>query len=131
MKDDEKAFIEFLKFMYEEKVTIKKDIDTFIKEHEHINYCEAIIFKNAKIGYVNPSHQETLMRETDHTKEELNKMIPITESVLNWLLDYTECIAVWTNGYMLPRNKNISAEQKEVLHKLINENLVENYEIKN
>ena len=112
-------FEKFLNWVNRERKTEKIDVDTFVKNHKHICYCEAIIFSSGEIAYVNPSHVDTLLREVDKDRDAAYAKIPITESPIEWLLNYTEAIAVWYNGYMLPMDKKVSKEAMETLEKLI------------
>lgn len=102
----------------------KLDIDTFIKEHKHVYYCEAIIYRDGRIAYVRPSHIETLIRETGLTHKEIYDEMPSCEYILYWLLDKTGCVAVWYNTYAAPRNKKLTLAQKITLKKLSNTDIV-------
>ena len=100
------------------------DIDIFIKNHNHICYCEAVLYPDGTITYVKPSHTETLIRATKMTHAEVYAEMPTTEHSLYWLLDKTRCIAIWYNDYALPRNKKITLAQKIALKKLSESNVV-------
>ena len=101
------------------------EVETFIKNHQHINYCKAIINKEGKITYVNPSHLYTLERMTGIESEVLYRdMISIYDHPLKWLVEYTKAIPVWSKGFMLSNNP--SKESLEALKKLIEAGLVEN-----
>lgn len=128
--EEEDDFLRFFKEAYAKKVTKKIDIDTFIKEHNHINYCEAIIFESGEIGYVNPSHIETLLREVNSDRDKAYSLIPLDESPIEWLLDYTVAIAVWYNGYMLPCTGKPSKAALLSLKKLITENVIKDKNIR-
>lgn len=110
---------------YKEDLTkMKKNIDDFIKEHSYISYCEAVIFTDGTISYVNPSHVETMIEASGKTREEIYSLIDIFDSPLHWLVDYTNCICIWSGGYL---KSNIStSEQVNSLEKLIEVNLVAN-----
>lgn len=96
------------------------NIDDFIKNHKHINYCEAILFEDGSIDYAIPSHQEYLvaeyMKRTGMSKEEVWEEIPITASPIDWLIDKTKCIIIWYDSFM--RNKTITQSQFNSLSKL-------------
>lgn len=115
-------FLEFLKELEAKRETKKMNRDEFILNHSHINYCECIIYKDGLVAYVNPSHTENLIRESGKTKQELNNIIPITESPLHFLINYTGCIAVWTDMYIEPQ-QGITSEQQISLNKLLNAKL--------
>lgn len=101
---------------------MKTDIKTFIENHHHINYCEAIIYKDGEIDYARPSHIENLLRITGEDREVIYEKMPMTASPIRWLVDYTKCLSVWTQGYARP--KEITKEQERTLNELIENNLV-------
>lgn len=101
----------------------RKTADKFIEEHTYINYCEAIIYPDGTIEYASPSHIEALIRETKESMENIYNKMPIQASPIEWLSEYTKCIPVWTQGYILPQR--ISIPQKIALNKLIKVCLVE------
>ena len=102
----------------------KLHIDEFIKNHRHINYCEAVIYRDGTIAYVNPSHVETLIRATGLTHSEVYNEIPIWEHTILWLVNKTGCIAVWYGDYVAPKDKKLTLEQHITLKKLSNSNIV-------
>ena len=95
----------------------RKDVYTFIKEHNHINYCEAVIDKDGLIEYVSPNHVKTLIRSTGETEEEIYDKMPIWESPIHWLVEYTGYISVWSNGCLFP--SSITKEQEYTLKQLV------------
>lgn len=103
-----------------------KNIDNFIREHKHIDYCEAIIDRCGNISYATPSHVEVLIGATGMTRDEVYSAMGILDSPIEWLANKTGYICVWTKGYMLPRIKEITEEQVETLLKLIENKLVSN-----
>lgn len=103
---------------------MKKDIDTFIKEHHHINYCECIIHKDGLIEYAVPSHVEMLIKITGEDRDVIYYKMPIDASPIIWLIEYTGCIAIYTNAYLKP--KISTKEQEFTLQKLINSKLTSN-----
>lgn len=104
------------------QITKKKDIETFIKEHTYINYCEAIIFKDGRIAYVSPSHNATLIRETGKDMDTLSKEMNTMCLDIEWLVNYTGAVAVWYNGCICP--DNITAEQQHSLSRLLEEHII-------
>ncbi len=102
------------------------DIDDFIENHTHINYCEAIIHPDGSIEYARPSHVETLIRITGEDREVIYKKMPITASPIFWLIDYTRYISVWYDGYVKP--DTCTKEQEESIKKLIDNNIIINNE---
>ncbi|GAA0071739.1 hypothetical protein UT300003_32640 [Clostridium sardiniense] len=99
------------------------DVEEFIENHRHINYCEAIINKNGKVCYVKPSHTYTLERMSGIDRNILYKeKISIYDSPLHWLLNYNKAIAIWSNGFI--SNKEPTKESVDALKKLIEAELV-------
>jgi hypothetical protein len=91
---------------------VKKE--DFVKNHNHINYCEAIIHPSGEIEYARPSHVQSLIRISGHTSDELYKMMERSMmSPLDFLLDMTKCVCVWYDFYQAP--KEITKKQKETL----------------
>lgn len=91
-------------------------IDEFVKQHSHTNYCEAIILPNDNIDYATPSHIYKLISLTGKSKDEIDSIMPPTASPLEWLISYTNCVAVWYNFF---RFGNLTEMQKCSLHKLV------------
>lgn len=98
------------------------NVDTFIKKHNHVNYCECIIHRDGRVEYATPSHMEVLIKATGYTRREINKIMPITASPLDWLIDYSKCIAVYTTFVKKPKCK-ITLAQSISLNKLVNASL--------
>lgn len=93
------------------------NIENFIDENkETYNYCEAIIFPNGEIDYANPSHTYRLLRETGKSMDEISEIMPISAGPVAWLVDYTNCVAVWYNFGMLP--ENCTDAQEETIERL-------------
>lgn len=91
-------------------------IDEFIKQHKHTNYCEAIILPNGDIDYATPSHIYKLISLTGKSKDEIDSIMPRTASPLEWLVSYTNCVAVWYDFF---RFNSLTEKQKCSLHKLV------------
>ena len=100
-------------------VTFTKE--EFIKQHTYINYCEVLIFPNGKIVYAEPSHVKALIKYVGKTEEEIYSEMPIDASPLYWLINYTKCVVVYTNGYIRPKKCTVAA--LSTLKTLIHENL--------
>ena len=103
----------------------KMNIQEYIKQHKHINYCEAIIDKDGMIVDVCPNHINTLIIETGLSQDKIDSMMPISCSPIEWLVDYTGCIAVWYEGMILPTT-GFTQEQKETVLQLVNHNIIKN-----
>ena len=114
----DKEFIkELLRSLESTYKTEKVDIVSFIKNHKHICYCEAIIDKDGKIAYVRPSHVETLIRETGKSRDEINNLMPLDAAPIKWLIDYTGCVSVWYDYFIIP-TQGLTKEQEIALKQL-------------
>ena len=74
-------------------------VDRFIKQHNHINYCEAIILKNGNIVYATPSHIECMIALTGFSREYLRVTIPSDASPIEWLVSEFDFVPVWYNYF--------------------------------
>lgn len=93
------------------------NVEEYIKQHNAINYCEAIIYPDGTIENAIPSHLEKLKKIANKPKKVLNKMMPITASPIEWLIGYTKCIAVW---WGLFKYDSITSEQLNTIQQLVN-----------
>lgn len=100
----------------------KQPIDYFIENHNYINYCEAIIHRDGEVEYAIPSHIEKLIKITGEYREIIYEKMPVTASPILWLVEYTGCIAVYTDFYYKPEKCTI--KQALSLMKLIKNGLV-------
>ena len=90
------------------KISFKKiKIDEFIKKHDFINYCEAIVFPDGDISYACPSHQMAILNYLNLSMEDAMNIMPMCASPIHWLVDKSGCIAVWTNGYIKPNGEEL------------------------
>lgn len=96
--------------------------EEFIKQHEHTNYCEALIAPNGDISYSEPSHVYALMNIADEPKEELDDMIPTRAAPLEWLIEHTGYTAVWFNHIILP--EQYTDEQMQSLQALCDAGII-------
>ena len=118
------AYYDYIDKIYGSIKDNKLEIEDFIKQHNHIQYCEAILYPDGTISYVKPSHTETLIRATGMTHKEVYEEMPITANVMSWLLDKTRCVAIYYDGYIEPPNKKITLAQKIALKKLTESDIV-------
>lgn len=119
------------------------NIDSFIKNHNHREYCEALILADGSITYAVPSHQGALMRLTGIDSDALCDMIPMDADFNGWLMSFLGTIAVRYEGYSFPieedfyihsngerkLQKGIEPNKKEQLNtlsKLIDNGLIRN-----
>ena len=118
------AYYDYIDKIYGSIKDNKLEVEDFIKQHNHIQYCEAILYPDGTISYVKPSHTETLIRATGMTHKEVYEEMPITAHVISWLLDKTRCVAIYYDGYIEPPNKKITLAQKIALKKLTESDIV-------
>ena len=119
------AYYDYIDKIYGSIKDNKLEVEDFIKQHNHIQYCEAILYPDGTISYVKPSHTETLIRATGMTHKEVYEEMPVTtSSVMLWLLDKTRCVAIYYDGYVEPPNKKITLAQKIALKKLAESDIV-------
>lgn len=119
------AYYDYIDKIYGSIKDNKLEVEDFIKQHNHIQYCEAILYPDGTISYVKPSHTETLIRATGMTHKEVYEEMPVTTpNVMLWLLDKTRCVAIYYDGYVEPPNKKITLAQKIALKKLTESDIV-------
>lgn len=98
------------------------NVDNFIKNHNYINYCEALLFSNGEIEYAIPSHIESLISVTNLTRQQVAELMPIEAGPVQWLVDYTNCVSLWYDFCYLP--ENITTEQNNVIQKLVDNGIL-------
>lgn len=101
--------------------------EEFVKTNNDKAYCEIIILPNGRITNINPSHIFKLIELTGEKREELDQKMPMQASVISWLVDYTNCVAVWYIESRIP--EHITLEQLETLIYLHSENKICKYPI--
>lgn len=110
-------FIEEFKKQYIPKEEPVYSVDNFIKQHDHINYTEIIIFPSGEIIYAIPSHVKRLeyiyMQNTGKTETEVINELGL-EVPIDYLMKKTRCVCVWYRGYQGAAN----LKQIEVLKRL-------------
>lgn len=74
----------------------------------YADYLEAIMFRDGHIEYAVPSHQEKLIKiaasKAGMSKEDFLNQVPDDAKLdfLNYLLNYTGCISLWSSGFIIP-----------------------------
>lgn len=101
------------------------NIKDFIDQHDHINYCEAIIAPDGNIEYAYPSHEQYLITKSNKTIDQLKKIIPFYANYMHWLLGYTGCICVWYDRLLSPIN--YTTAQVNTIRQLIKQNIITKY----
>lgn len=97
------------------------DINEYLETHkDQYNYCETIIYPDGTIEDAHPSHTEKLIsiacNQNSLKREELYELLPISAGPAEWLVDYTNCCAIWYGFGMLP--ENITKQQFDTINKL-------------
>lgn len=93
--------------MLREDYMLKKVMtcDNFIKYHmsKYKNYCEAIIFPKGSIIYAVPSHSNMLLdiyaAKNKYPRENIWDYISVEDYCLDWILQQTQCVAVWYDHF--------------------------------
>lgn len=120
LEEDFDTFLTYLKKV--NKITKMLPM-TFILNHTHINYCEAIIDNQGLIGYVNPSHIKALIYESGLSEDEIYDLMPISEMPIYWLVEFTHCVSIWYDHEILPTNP--TAAQINTIKLLKKHNIIE------
>jgi hypothetical protein len=100
---------------------MRQKVEDFISSHSRTNYCEAIVYKDGTIKYAEPCHIDALIRVTGEDKDIINEKMPTTAAPIYWLINYTGCIAVWTNFFI--SGENMTREQAHTIDELIKHKL--------
>ncbi|MNV39758.1 hypothetical protein D3C71_1313480 [compost metagenome] len=103
--------------------SIYSDFDLHLHKLNFMNYFEAILLPSGEVVYAVPSHTEKLIQIYGVPKDLLYNLIPVSDSPIRWLLERTNCLALWSKGYY---GDVRTKEQKLMLEKLIHEGLVAN-----
>lgn len=102
------------------------NIKNFIFHHNIIKkykcYCEIIITPEGDIHYANPSHIYKLIALTGESENEINNKMPTSASPIHWLVEYTECCAVWYDYLIMPFN--YTETQVSVIKELMKNNIL-------
>lgn len=101
-------------------VTIEDYLMIHTRE-EYSNYCEAIIFPDGKIMDAIPCHLDALVKASKESKEAINLKMPMAAAPLDWLVDYTECVAIWYNIMVY---HEITKEQLKTIHILLDNRII-------
>lgn len=92
-------------------------VEDFIKQHNHINYCEAIIYPNGQIDYSIPSHQQKLIEVSKLSIDKLMEVMPLEAAPNEWLVDYTGCAITWYEFGFMP--EKLTSSQIKTIQMLI------------
>lgn len=94
---------------------LNSPFDVEVHKANFVNYLEVVILKDGTIEYAVPSHQGKLQSlvKLECPRDQWHRY-------LEWLLEQSEAIAVWTNGYIGSPN----ARQKQSILMLVREGLM-------
>jgi len=125
--------MEKIKLIYKPEDTFSKPFSIERHKKTFVNYLEAVIDVNGIVHYAIPSHERALCNMICMKKGlTLDQLIELAKASgglydwINWLMDESECICVYTQGYAYPRHTIPSPEQKKTLSELIEAGLVKN-----
>lgn len=99
------------------------NVQEYIKQHKHKNYCECIIYPNGDLEDAKYGHQNKIMEASGKSKEELNKMIPRIAAPSLYLVGYTKCILVSYDFFIFD---SITEEQRNSIQELVNHGILLN-----
>lgn len=91
-------------------------VNEFIDSHIEIEYCEIIILKDGTIEYAIPGHIYKLIEISGEDKEQLELKMPMSAGQVEWMVDYTNTIAIWYSFAIAC--ENITEEQMNTLYNL-------------
>ncbi len=109
--------------MGKEKYGLHSAFDLELHKENFIDYLEVIILVDGTVVYAVPCHIEKLCEIYGKSKEEIQNEMSIYDSPINYMLDRTKCVAVWSVGYM---TKWINSKQQETLDLLVENKLTVN-----
>lgn len=94
----------------------------YVKNYKQICYCEIIIKPNGSIELAQPSHIMKLIELSRESYDSIYEKMPTNAGPLSWLVGYTNCVAVWYDGYMY--SDKITEKQKRVIKQLKQANCI-------
>lgn len=103
------------------------DFKEFLKTYKHIRYFECIMYPDGTLEEARPSHTYKLCEIYDNTKtlQEIEELIPLSISPIEWLLNKTGCIALWYQSIMIDeRNQQLTDIQKKNIEILMERNII-------
>lgn len=109
-----------------EKYDLYSPFDIEKHKQTFINYLEVVILSNGEIQYAVPSHMEKMIVIIGEPREKLIEKMPITASPLEWLIEKSNCISVWSGFY---KGNPKTEQQKTTLKQLIDNGLTQNRQI--
>ena len=91
------------------------NVQEYIKQHKHKNYCEAIIYPDGTIEDAERGHVYKLIDASGLGKDIIDKMMPMFASPIHWMICYTKCISIWYEFYIY---HEITNEQQKTIDEL-------------
>lgn len=102
-------------------ITEKMKVEQYIPLHntEYTGYCEALLFEDGEIKDAVPSHMEALINAVcEHdgiTRDKLDSMIPASASVVHWIVEHSNIIAIWYNNAIVHTITNAQMDSLRLL----------------
>lgn len=97
------------------------NVQEYIKQHKHKNYCEAIIYPDGSIEDAERGHVYKLIDASGLGKDTIDKMMPIFASPIHWMISYTKCISLWYHFYIY---NEITDDQQLTINELKNHGII-------
>ena len=123
--------IEFLTSGDDEK-RIFLDIDEYIAQHKHVQYCELFIHADGTVETLRSSHTNDLIYflygvdlrfASEEEYYEVYKKIPPDVDILEWLINQTNMVGIYYSQAIVPRN--VTPIQMSSIEKLIESKIVD------
>lgn len=111
------------------------NIHDFIKQHNHINYCEASIDPDGFIEYTIPCHFDYFMNkafginvedyrnDTYERWQEMEKLFPSGVEAMDYLVETSGCVSMWFSQALCPTN--MTDAQIEAIRLLLEHKIVD------
>lgn len=102
-------------------ISKKMKVEQYIPLHnaEYTGYCEALLFEDGEIKDAVPSHMEALINAVcEHdgiTRDKLGDMIPASASVVHWIVEHSNIIAIWYNNAIVHTITNTQMDSLRLL----------------
>lgn len=101
--------------------------EEYIKQHNHVGYCEALVFPNGDIIDAVPSHTEALIKQAmcgySLSRKELADMMPGNASPLHWIIDRYNYGCIWYNSAIV--SVDHTEAMLDTIQKLIDANILQ------
>lgn len=95
---------------------MRKNLFEFIRDHDYVNYCEALIFRDGTIEYAKWGHVNEMVNNSGFTSDQIYKMMPVTASPIHWLPEFTGIVPIWYDMLIVP--SSITEAQRNTINEL-------------